>query len=50
MLGLTSITAVVGAQLGARFTARRVKSLTLSRLFALALMLLAVQRAFLLLT
>ncbi len=49
MLGLTSITAVVGAQLGARFMARRVKSLTLSRLFALALILLAAQRAFLLL-
>jgi hypothetical protein len=49
MLALTSATAVVGAQLGARFMARRVKSLTLSRLFALALVLLAVQRAFLLL-
>jgi uncharacterized protein len=49
MLALTSATAVVGAQLGARFMAKRVKSLTLSRLFALALMLLAVQRAFLLL-
>ncbi len=49
MLGLTSITAVVGAQLGARFMARRVKSLTLSRLFSLALILLAAQRAFLLL-
>jgi uncharacterized membrane protein YfcA len=49
MLGLTSITAVIGAWLGARFMAKRVKSLTLSRLFALALVLLAVQRAFLLL-
>lgn len=49
MLALTSITAVVGAQMGARFMARRVKSLTLSRIFALALILLAVQRAYLLL-
>jgi len=49
MLALTSITAVVGAQMGARFMMRRVKSLTLSRLFALALLLLAVQRAYLLL-
>jgi uncharacterized membrane protein YfcA len=45
MLGLTSIAAVIGAQLGAQFMARRVKSLTLSRLFALALALLAIQRA-----
>ena len=50
MLALTSITAVIGAQMGARFMARRVKSLTLSRIFALALILLAVQRAYLLLT
>lgn len=49
MLALTSITAVVGAQLGARFMTKRVKSLTLSRLFALALVLLAAQRAYLLL-
>jgi uncharacterized membrane protein YfcA len=49
MLVLTSITAVVGAQLGARFMAKRVKSLTLSRLFALAMVLLAIQRAILLL-
>ena len=50
MLALTSITAVIGAQMGARFMARRVKSLTLSRIFALALILLAVQRAYLLRT
>jgi uncharacterized membrane protein YfcA len=50
MLALTSITAVIGAQMGARFMARRVKSLTLSRIFALALILLTVQRAYLLLT
>jgi uncharacterized protein len=49
MLGLTSVTAVVGAQLGARFMARRVRSRTLTRLFALALVLLALQRAYLLL-
>lgn len=50
MLILTSISGVIGAQLGARFMARRVKSLTLTRLFALALVLLAVQRAFILIT
>jgi uncharacterized protein len=49
MLGLTSITAVIGAQLGARYMAKRVKSLTLTRLFALSLVLLAIQRAYLLL-
>ncbi len=49
MLILTSITAVVGAWLGARFMAKRVKSLTLSRIFAAALLLLALQRAYLLL-
>ncbi len=49
MLALTSVTAVVGAQLGARFMAKRVKSLALSRLFALALAVLAVQRVYLLL-
>ena len=49
MLVFTSVTAVIGAQLGARFMAKRVKSLTLSRLFALVLVLLAVQRAYLLL-
>ena len=50
MLGLTSVTGVIGALLGARFTARRVKSLTLSRIFAIALVLLALQRAYLLLS
>jgi uncharacterized membrane protein YfcA len=49
MLSLTSITAVVGAQLGARFMSKRVKSLTLTRLFASALVLLAMQRIYLLL-
>ena len=49
MLILTSITAVIGAWLGARFMAKRVKSLTLSRIFAGFLALLAVQRALILL-
>lgn len=48
MLVLTSLTAVAGAQLGAWFMSRRVKSRTLTRLFALALVLLALQRAYLL--
>lgn len=48
MLALTSVSAVLGAWLGARFMAKRVKSLTLSRIFAAALVLLAVQRAYLL--
>ncbi len=48
MLFLTSITAVIGALLVARFMAKRVKSLTLSRIFALALALLAIQRVVLL--
>ncbi len=50
MLGLTSITAVIGAWLGAKFMAKRVKSLTLSRIFAAALVLLALQRVVILLT
>jgi uncharacterized protein len=49
MVVVTSIAAVIGAQLGARFMARRVKSLTLTRLFAVALVFLAVQRAWILL-
>lgn len=44
LLILTSIAAVIGAQAGATFMAKRVKSLTLSRVFATALILLAVQR------
>ncbi len=50
MIGVTSISAVIGAELGAKFMTKRVKSLTLSRVFALALLLLAVQRAYLLLS
>lgn len=49
MLVLTSITAVIGAQLGSRFMAKRVKSLTLTRVFAAALVLLAIQRIYILL-
>ncbi len=45
----TSIAAVVGAWLGARFMAKRVKSKTLSYLFAAALVLLALQRIVILL-
>ncbi len=50
MLGLSSVTAIVGAWLGARFMTERVKSLTLSRIFAAALVLLALQRVAILLT
>jgi uncharacterized membrane protein YfcA len=46
---ITSIAAVIGSWLGARFTAGRVKSATLSRIFAIALAALAVQRAWILL-
>lgn len=49
MIGVTSVASVLGAEMGAKFMAKRVKSLTLSRLFALALVLLAVQRVYLLL-
>ena len=47
---VTSIAAVIGAWLGARFTAGKVKSATLSRIFAIALVALAVQRAWILLS
>ncbi len=47
---VTSIAAVIGAWLGARFTAGRVKSATLSRIFAVALIILALQRAWILLS
>ena len=42
---VTSIASVIGAWLGARFTAGRVKSAALSRIFAVALLFLALQRA-----
>lgn len=45
---VTSIASVIGAWLGARFTAGRVKSATLSRIFAIALVALAAQRAWIL--
>jgi hypothetical protein len=48
MLTLSSVSAVIGAQLGAQFMAKRVKSLTLTRVFSLALVVLAVQRAIIL--
>ncbi len=50
LVGMTSITAIVGAYYGGLFTARRVKSKTLTRVFAAALVLLAVQRAIALLS
>jgi uncharacterized membrane protein YfcA len=45
---VTSIASVIGAWLGAKFTAGRVKSATLSRIFAIALLALAAQRAWIL--
>jgi uncharacterized membrane protein YfcA len=45
---VTSIVAVIGAWLGAHFTAGWVKSQTLSRIFAFALVALAIQRAWIL--
>jgi uncharacterized membrane protein YfcA len=50
MVGLTSVMAVIGAYFGSMFTAKHVKSRTLTRIFAVALVLLAIQRIFLLLT
>src|SRR5664280_2307148 len=50
MVIVTSIASVIGAWLGARFTAGRVKSATLSRIFAIALVVLAAQRAWILLS
>lgn len=49
LLALTTITSIAGAQWGALFMAKRVKSLTLTRIFAAALVLLAVQPIFALL-
>lgn len=48
LLALTSVAAVIGAPARATFMANRVKSLTLSRVFATALVLLAAQRIWLL--
>jgi uncharacterized membrane protein YfcA len=47
---VTSIASMIGAWLGARFTAGKVKSATLSRIFAIALIALAAQRAWILLS
>lgn len=49
MVGLTSVAAMIGAYLGSVFTAKRVKSKILTRIFAVALVLLAIQRIFILL-
>jgi uncharacterized membrane protein YfcA len=49
-VAVTAIVCVIGAWLGARFTAGRVKSATLARIFALVLAALAVQRAWILLS
>jgi uncharacterized membrane protein YfcA len=50
LVAATSVASVIGAWLGARFTAGRVRSVTLSRIFAVALVTLAAQRAWILLT
>ncbi len=50
MIGLTGIASMIGAYLGGSFTAKRVKSRTLTRIFAVALVLLALQRVILLLS
>ena len=50
MVGMTSVTAVIGAYYGSMFTARRVKSKTLTRVFAIALVLLVIQRIVVLLS
>ncbi len=50
LLIMATITSVIGAQMGSAFTAKRVKSITLTRMFAIALVLLAVQRVIALLS
>jgi hypothetical protein len=50
LLATTSVTAPAGAQLGALFMAKRVKSVVLKRAFAALLVALALQRAFALLS
>lgn len=49
MVGMTAITSVLGAYYGGMFMAKRVKSRTLTRIFAAALILLAIQRVAILL-
>jgi uncharacterized membrane protein YfcA len=46
---VTSVVSIIGAQLGAAFTASKVKSKTLAQIFALVLVVLAVYRIYLLL-
>lgn len=48
LVAATSVAAVIGSALGARFTVAKVKSSTLSRVFALALIALAIQRIWIL--
>ncbi len=48
LLIATSVAAVIGAQAGAIYMSKRVKSLTLSRVFAVALIMLAMQRIWIL--
>ena len=50
MVGMTSVTSVIGAYYGGMFMAKRVKSRTLTRIFAAALILLAIQRIAILLS
>jgi hypothetical protein len=50
MVGVTSVASILGAYLGSTFTAKRVKSQTLTRIFAVALALLAIQRVVILLS
>ncbi len=50
LVATTSVTATVGAQFGALFMAKRVKSIVLKRAFAALLVALALQRAAALLT
>lgn len=50
MVGMTAVTSMAGAYLGGMFTAKHVKSRTLTRIFAVALVLLTIQRIFLLLS
>lgn len=50
MVGMTSVTAIAGAYYGSMFMAKQVKSRTLTQVFAVALVLLAIQRIFILLT
>ena len=50
MVGISATLCLIAAQLGAAFMAQRVRSQTLTRSFAILLVLLAAQRVFVLLT